>query len=228
MIKCGVIKDLLPLYADDICSEESRELVQEHLKECIECKEELETYKYNVGIGEVDDVKAVADFGRKLKKKNLVKIIVSVVLCVAVIVSAGYFVFVREFYVPYSEGILEYKIPVDGGIDIWVNLDNYKRLEYDAFYSENNTIDIYITVKQTVFTKMFKDPDMSDHLWRTNGFVCMSFQDETTDYIHPDCKVTNIYYTDLPIYNIKHIWGDDDSKNDIEIENARHLIWSAE
>ena len=40
-INCGVIRDLLPLYADDVCSEESRGLVQEHLQECSDCSDML-------------------------------------------------------------------------------------------------------------------------------------------------------------------------------------------
>ncbi|MDE6675063.1 MAG: zf-HC2 domain-containing protein, partial [Acetatifactor sp.] len=36
-LNCNVIHDLLPLYADQICSEESRELVEEHLAECGAC-----------------------------------------------------------------------------------------------------------------------------------------------------------------------------------------------
>lgn len=36
-LKCNVIRDLLPLYADQICSDESRELVDEHLAGCREC-----------------------------------------------------------------------------------------------------------------------------------------------------------------------------------------------
>ncbi len=34
---CEIIRDLLPLYVDDICSGKSRELVDEHLRECGEC-----------------------------------------------------------------------------------------------------------------------------------------------------------------------------------------------
>ena len=41
-IPCNVIQDLLPLYADDACSEESRRMVQEHLEECGECGRMLE------------------------------------------------------------------------------------------------------------------------------------------------------------------------------------------
>ncbi len=36
-MECEIIRDLLPLYVDDICSEKSREVVEEHLKDCEEC-----------------------------------------------------------------------------------------------------------------------------------------------------------------------------------------------
>ncbi len=38
---CEIIRDLLPLYVDDICSEPSRRMVDEHLTECPECAEML-------------------------------------------------------------------------------------------------------------------------------------------------------------------------------------------
>ena len=42
---CEIIRDLLPLYVDDICSEKSRELVEEHLQECAECSDLLSKLK---------------------------------------------------------------------------------------------------------------------------------------------------------------------------------------
>ncbi len=36
-LNCNVIRDLIPLYVDQICSEESKELVEEHLAECEDC-----------------------------------------------------------------------------------------------------------------------------------------------------------------------------------------------
>ncbi len=39
---CGVIQDLLPLYTDDCCSEESRRLVEAHLRTCPVCLEYLQ------------------------------------------------------------------------------------------------------------------------------------------------------------------------------------------
>ena len=37
--KCNVIKDLLPLYIEKITSQDSNEIIEEHLKECENCKE---------------------------------------------------------------------------------------------------------------------------------------------------------------------------------------------
>lgn len=37
MMKCEVIQDLLSSYVDNTCSEETRRIVEEHLKECNEC-----------------------------------------------------------------------------------------------------------------------------------------------------------------------------------------------
>ena len=40
--ECQIIRDLLPLYADDACSEASREVIDEHLKDCPDCAAFLE------------------------------------------------------------------------------------------------------------------------------------------------------------------------------------------
>ena len=40
-VPCSVIQDLLPLYCDGLCSEESKKLVQAHIAYCETCAEEL-------------------------------------------------------------------------------------------------------------------------------------------------------------------------------------------
>ena len=46
-MECEVIRDLLPLYADEVCSEKSRSLVDEHLAACPECEAILRELKRN-------------------------------------------------------------------------------------------------------------------------------------------------------------------------------------
>ena len=37
-IECSVVRDILPLYLDDVVSAETREIVKEHLAECSDCR----------------------------------------------------------------------------------------------------------------------------------------------------------------------------------------------
>lgn len=83
MSDCGIVKDLLPLYADDVCSIESKKLVAEHLSECEECCKELESYELNVITGNVAEKEAVKKFKKKTERKILKKI-VSVMLVLAI------------------------------------------------------------------------------------------------------------------------------------------------
>lgn len=46
-LDCEIIRDLLPLYGDNVCSEKSREAVEEHLRECETCREELKALGEN-------------------------------------------------------------------------------------------------------------------------------------------------------------------------------------
>ncbi|MBE6023867.1 MAG: zf-HC2 domain-containing protein [Cellulosilyticum sp.] len=46
-ISCNIIQDLLPLYAQEISSKESEQLVEEHISKCAKCKQELERLKGN-------------------------------------------------------------------------------------------------------------------------------------------------------------------------------------
>lgn len=41
-MNCDIIKDLIPLYIDDCCSDESANTVREHIKKCPECKDILD------------------------------------------------------------------------------------------------------------------------------------------------------------------------------------------
>lgn len=47
---CAIVRDLLPSYIDDICSEESRQFVEEHVGSCDSCRNILVTMKSEVAI----------------------------------------------------------------------------------------------------------------------------------------------------------------------------------
>lgn len=44
-MNCNIVKDLIPLYIDGCCSEESEKIVKEHIRDCDDCKKLLEDMK---------------------------------------------------------------------------------------------------------------------------------------------------------------------------------------
>ena len=40
--ECNIIKDILPLYVEDMVSADTSAFVEEHLEKCAECRAELE------------------------------------------------------------------------------------------------------------------------------------------------------------------------------------------
>ena len=72
-LSCEVIKDLLPLYFDKVCSEESCSLVEEHLTQCAQCENELKKLemdleKPSMSEGEVKTMKRISVEWKKDKK----------------------------------------------------------------------------------------------------------------------------------------------------------------
>ncbi|MCR5610570.1 MAG: zf-HC2 domain-containing protein [Clostridiales bacterium] len=67
---CNIIKDLLPLYGEGMLSPESTALIEEHLKECSACAEELKKQKEKT-VGESGEIpyKTEAAPLKKVKKR---------------------------------------------------------------------------------------------------------------------------------------------------------------
>lgn len=87
-IKCDVIRDLLPLYMDDLVSEETKRLVEEHLEQCEDCRKYLEEMKASEEqlmpkefAGELEPLK-------KIKRKALVNRIALLIFAL-LIAAAG-------------------------------------------------------------------------------------------------------------------------------------------
>ena len=85
---CEVVRDLLPLYHDGVCSKKSREMVEEHLTECEACKKELEEIKKEVSVpnaSKKDAARAWKTLVRNLWLRRIASIVLVVVLLVAAV-----------------------------------------------------------------------------------------------------------------------------------------------
>lgn len=76
---CNIVRDLMPLYVDDMLSEESKQLVDEHMATCKACQEEYRTMSAEVQI----PMNLNANPMKKVKRtivKRVALIIASIVL----------------------------------------------------------------------------------------------------------------------------------------------------
>lgn len=68
-ISCEIIKDLLPLYHDGVCSNETKAMVEEHLTYCDHCKAELQTIEDALPINNAERNLTEADAVQKLSRR---------------------------------------------------------------------------------------------------------------------------------------------------------------
>ncbi|MDR1060942.1 MAG: zf-HC2 domain-containing protein [Clostridiales bacterium] len=94
---CEIVKDLLPLYLDGVCSDGSRAAVEEHLAACDGCAAELRAMRAALPIGgaeqnlkEAEAVKSISKRWRKGMAKSLLKGVLCTILAVAVLALVAY------------------------------------------------------------------------------------------------------------------------------------------
>ena len=84
--ECDLVKDLLFSYNDNILSNTTKELVEEHLKKCDECKKILEEIKQDSNekkqIKEIDFLKGIK---KNINKKNIIILIVFIFLIIIIL-----------------------------------------------------------------------------------------------------------------------------------------------
>lgn len=112
-IHCNIAKDLMPLYIDEVLSEESKTAVEEHLSECEGCRE----YYRRMHDAELPGAEAKAEevLGRldeamrlkKLKKSmrfRRIRTIAATAVAVALVIAAGItLIFHNPSYIPYED-----------------------------------------------------------------------------------------------------------------------------
>lgn len=73
-LSCNIIRDILPLVEEDLASEDTVDLVNEHLKHCIECRAEYEEFNTSkIDFKEKRELEAIPlkNVKRKLKNRNI-------------------------------------------------------------------------------------------------------------------------------------------------------------
>ena len=70
---CNTVRDMLPLYVDNIVSDDTRAIVEEHLTSCDACRKEYENMKNAFVLPADGDAKQLKRFKGAWKKKKRLK-----------------------------------------------------------------------------------------------------------------------------------------------------------
>ena len=154
-ITCEVIRDLMPLYVDDVLSSDSKALVEEHLETCEGCTDYYHALKEPEGnykqMKKADEKAAFKKIKGTLKRKRLLTILVTAVCIAALGFGLFYGLVVHEKYIPYEESglyVAEEAIRTDR---------NYYK-STGLYSPDGETLFLYMTT--TAYTQMRNDTSM--------------------------------------------------------------------
>jgi queuine/archaeosine tRNA-ribosyltransferase len=178
MKNCDIVMDLLPLYADDVCSEESRKEVEEHIKGCTSCKSTLEKLRKNVSISPQKDAEVLKRIKKRLRIEKLVVGLISATVLVFVLLGTLFYLINSDcsmdmerydipnnVYVSEVDGML--MLCVKGGAASFDSVYptfsdiNGNHLTYDKDYDKNIKNGIGYTLKQRKISR-FSNVDMGN------------------------------------------------------------------
>lgn len=129
--QCEVIKDLLPLYVDDVCSKESKKIIEEHLEICDSCKQYYDAMKSsdNSIISEDKNNEILADSLQKVKKQIRVKHLIISMLTLSVIFVFAALSAVAIKGLKYMDTVIQY--------DNNIVIDQNMPAEWTAWYNSS-------------------------------------------------------------------------------------------
>lgn len=171
-IPCNVNKDLLPLYVDNVCSEESRGMVEEHLAGCGECRKYYDALKEGIPQEKIEEEKEELMSEEKMReaavsviktaKKEISKSQVRKVAGIVAVMIIALFL-LEGLNGSYMGGWLE-KIPI---FDIRLKADDIRVTE---MYELKNGY-LYVTVESDKKSRMCYAGNLQEIIDEKNGFT---------------------------------------------------------
>ena len=152
--KCNIIRDILPLYVENMISDDTRQFVDEHLSQCQECKQELEQIKLNIPLEEkYQDTNTPATvmkrIGLDIKKKRVFTGVLSATIS-AIILILLFAHLTAPQYLSYTESLNLITVNENNGI-VSLSLSG----EYRISQREQGVYDI--SIYNTQWNKLFNE-----------------------------------------------------------------------
>jgi len=106
-IKCTIIQDVLPLYVDEVVSQDTKEMIEEHLVHCEKCQKEYEVMRRELIIPAEHKVSIFKKINKRWRNKKVKISIISVLATAIILFGAFAYVVYYERVIPYSENLIK-------------------------------------------------------------------------------------------------------------------------
>lgn len=113
-IKCSVIQDLLPLYVDEVVSDDTKSLVNEHLLTCEICKNEYEQLKGTLYVPIENKATLFSQLNKRWNRRKWLLIFGSVLTTTLLGFALFSFIFHYAKPIPYTADLFELEETADG------------------------------------------------------------------------------------------------------------------
>lgn len=115
-LPCEAVRDLLPLYAEGLTSEASDRLLAEHLKDCADCKKELETLRCAPAGNEPPQNGAALLRVKKDIKKRKLRTAAFSVLCAFLLLFMAFSYLTKPHCLSYADSDVHITTEADGRV----------------------------------------------------------------------------------------------------------------
>lgn len=167
-ITCDVIKDLLPLYVEDISSDDTRKLVEEHIASCETCKKELVKLQTPKDFSLDAPSLPLKKLQTTLLKKKYLTILFSVSITLLVLVITMGYLTTPE-YIPYSEQPITITKTNSDFVSVHLEIPD-TRYDISKYRSEDSSGYIYsISVWSSIWNRSRSNRGQSDFILNPNG-----------------------------------------------------------
>ncbi len=159
--ECNIIRDILPLYAEKMVSDDTVAFVQEHLKGCPACRAELEKMREPVQPAPDIDTAPLKRLKKALMVEKVQTVLCTVVLLLALVLSGLAFLTAPEYF-DYSPELVTVTEGENGAATISFNnkVTNYT-IQKITDPSDQQTI-YHVETWTSAWDKIFKKPGAQD------------------------------------------------------------------
>lgn len=132
-INCNVVNDILPLYAEDMISDDTRLLIDEHLAKCAKCRKTLDSI--NQGVNLKPETSTTVIVGMKKKIKNLITVIVLAAVALTIVIV----VLMTPFFRRIGYQLFYFGDRITAKFSVTIDDKTYDFNDYDVtcFFHEN-------------------------------------------------------------------------------------------